>query len=186
MNKIGTFTATASIISLLLAPATFAGQERDTGEETGMPQTHQQAPAAPAQKDQGTLTPSAPPAMKAQPMEGKAAQHLKASQVIGFNVKNRQGEELGQIGELVVDPQDGRIAYAVLSVGGFLGMGDKLFAIPWEALTPMAEQPTFTLDVDKEKLAKAPGFDESTWPDMANREWGTSVHKYYDQKPYWE
>jgi len=186
MKKIGTFTTTASIISLLLAPAAFAGQEQDTGKEMGIPQTHKQAPAVPAQNDQGTLTPSAPPAMKAQPLKETETQHLKASKVIGFNVKNRQGEELGQIEELVIDPQDGRIAYAVLSVGGFLGMGDKLFAIPWEALTPMPEQQTFNLDVDKEKLAKAPGFDENTWPDMANREWGTSVHKYYDQKPYWE
>jgi sporulation protein YlmC with PRC-barrel domain len=186
MNRIGTFTATASIIGLLLAPATFAEQERGAEKEMGMPQTHQQAPAAPAQKDQGISTPSAPTAPQVRPTTGRAAQPLKASQVIGFNVKNRQGEELGQIEELMIDPQDGRIAYAVLSVGGFLGMGDKLFAVPWEALTPMPEEQTFNLDVNKEKLAQAPGFDKNNWPDMANREWETNVHKYYDQKPHGE
>ena len=119
-------------------------------------------------------------------MEGKTALPLKASQVIGFNVKNYQGEKLGQIEELMINPQDGRIAYAVLSVGGFLGMGDKLFAVPWEALTPMPEEQTFSLDVDKEKLAQAPGFDKNSWPSTASRNWGTNVSKNYHQKPYGE
>lgn len=186
MNRIGTFAATASIIGLLLAPATFAEQGRDTGKKAGMPQTHQQAPAMPAQKDQGAPKPSAPAEMKTQPMQGEKAQLFKASKLIGYSVKNGQGEELGEIEELMIDPQNGRITYAVLSVGGFLGMGDKLFAIPWEALAPMPEQQTFDLDVNKEKLETAPGFDGNNWPDMADREWGASVHKYYDQKPYWE
>jgi len=76
--------------------------------------------------------------------------------------------------------------YVVLSFGGFLGMGDKLFAIPWEVLTPMPEGETFKLDVKKEKLGEAPGFDKNNWPDLANRDWGTSVYKFYNQKPSWE
>ena len=186
MNKIGTFTVAASMVSLLLAPAAFAGQALDSQKETGSPQPHEQAPSSSAQQDQGTLKPSAPTGLTVQPTPGGKASLFRASELIGYSVKNAQGEELGAIEELVINPQDGRITYAVLSVGGFLGMGDKLFAIPWEALTPMPEGQTFNLDVNKKKLAEAPGFDKNNWPDMANREWGTSVHKYYDQKPYWQ
>jgi len=170
MNTIGTFTVAASIISLLFAPAAFTGQELDYEKETGSSQPHQQAPASPAQTDHGTLEPSAPTGLTVQPMPGSKAQLFKASELIGYSVKNKQGEELGAIEELVINPQDGRIAYAVLSFGGFLGMGDKLLAIPWESLTPMPEQQSFYLDVNKEKLAETPGFDETNWPDMNTRE----------------
>jgi len=170
MNKIGIFTVTASIVSLLLAPAAFAGQELDSQKETGSPQTHEQAPASPAEKNQGTLKPLAPTELTAQPMPGGKALLFKASELIGYSVKNKQGEDVGEIEELVVNSQDGRIAYAVLSFGGFLGMGDKLFAIPWKSLTPIPEQQSFSLDVDKEKLAETPGFDDTNWPDMAPHE----------------
>jgi len=185
MNKIRIFPVTVSIVGLLLAPAAFAGQALDSHKETGSVQTHEQAPASPAQRDQGTLKPLAPTGLTVRSMpEDKA--FFKANELIGSSVKNAQGEELGSIEELVINPQDGRVIYAVLSFGGFLGMGDKLFAIPWEALTPMPEGETFKLDVKKEKLAEAPGFNKNNWPDMANRDWGTSVHKFYNQKPSWE
>jgi len=167
MNMIGIFTVTASIVSLLLAPAAFAGQELDSQKEIESPQTHEQAPASPAQKDQGTLMRSAPTELTAQPMSRGKAPLFKASKLIGYSVKNKQGEEVGEIEELVINSQDGRIAYAVLSFGGFLGMGDKLFAIPWKSLTPIPEQQSFSLDIDKEKLAETPGFDDTNWPDMA-------------------
>jgi len=185
MNKIRIFPVIASIVSLLLASAAFAGQALDSQKETGSAQTHEQAPASPTQRDQGTLKPLAPTGLTVRSMpEDKAL--FKANEIIGSSVKNGQGEELGAIEELVINPQDGRVIYAVLSVGGFLGMGDKLFAIPWEALTPMPGEQTFKLDVKKEKLAGAPGFDKNNWPDMANRKWGSSVYKFYDQKPSWK
>lgn len=170
MNKISIFIVTASIVSLLLAPAAFAGQELDSQEETGSPQTHEQAPASPAQKDQGTMMPSAPTELTGQPVPGGKAPLFKASKLIGYSVKNKQGEQVGEIEELVINSQDGRIAYAVLSFGGFLGMGDKLFAIPWKSLTPIPEQQSFSLDIDKEKLAETPGFDDTNWPDMTLHE----------------
>jgi sporulation protein YlmC with PRC-barrel domain len=185
MNKIRIFPVTALIVGLLLAPAAFAGQALDSHKETESMQTHEQAPASSAQRDQGTVKPPAPTGLTVRSMPGDKA-FFKANELIGSSVKNAQGEELGSIEELVINPQDGRVIYAVLSFGGFLGMGDKLFAIPWEALTPMPEGETFKLDVKKEKLAEAPGFDKNNWPDMANREWGTSVHKFYNQKPSWE
>jgi sporulation protein YlmC with PRC-barrel domain len=170
MNKIGRFTVTASIVGFLLAPAAFAGQALDSQKETGSAQTHEQAPASPAQKDQGTLKPSASTGLTVQPMPGDKAPLFKASELIGYNVKNKQGEEIGEIEELVINSQDGRIAYAVLSFGGFLGMGDKLFTIPWKSLTPIPGQQSFSLDINKEKLAETPGFDDTNWPDMVTHE----------------
>ncbi len=111
---------------------------------------------------------------------------LSASSLIGDGVTNRAGEDLGGITELMVDINTGHIAYAVLSFGGFLGLGDKLFAVPWKALTIDTDNKKFVFDVQKERLENAPGFDQDNWPDMANEQWGREIHSYYGHKPYWE
>jgi sporulation protein YlmC with PRC-barrel domain len=112
---------------------------------------------------------------------------LSASTIIGDKVLNTAGEHLGNIKELMIDLDGGLIAYAVLSFGGFLGMGDKLFAIPWEALTIDEENHSVILDVDKEVLKEAPGFDKDNWPDNAKYEagWLLGVYEYYGYSPYW-
>jgi sporulation protein YlmC with PRC-barrel domain len=114
-------------------------------------------------------------------------QVLQATAVIGNKVVNPAGEQLGNLKELVIDLEDGRIAYAVLSFGGFMGMGDKLFAIPWEALVPNPQDRTFILDVEKEVLKEAPGFDKDHWPDKAQYEagWLRDIYEYYGYSPYW-
>ena len=81
---------------------------------------------------------------------------------------NRAGENLGEIEELMIDLENGRVAYAVVSFGGFVGIGNKLFAVPFEALELDAENHCFVLDVPREKLEKAPGFDKDKWPDFAD------------------
>jgi PRC-barrel domain len=87
---------------------------------------------------------------------------------------------------VVIDRASGRITYAVVSFGGFLGMGEKLFAVPWGAFSqPKADQDKFVLDIDKERLKNAPGFDEHNWPQMASQEWVTSLYSYYHVPPYW-
>lgn len=111
---------------------------------------------------------------------------LAASDIIGSRVDNPAGEHLGKIEDLTIDLNQGRIAYAVLSFGGFLGLGDKLFALPWNALKINARDQRFILDVDKETLEAAPGFDKDNWPDMADPAWGSEIHRYYGQQPYWE
>jgi sporulation protein YlmC with PRC-barrel domain len=111
---------------------------------------------------------------------------LAADTLTGDKVVNLQNEDLGKIEHLMIDLGTGRIAYAVLSFGGFLGMGDKLFAIPWSALTVDTFEKRFILQVDKELLKRAPGFDKEQWPNMADRAWGTQVFKYYGAKPYWD
>jgi len=110
---------------------------------------------------------------------------LAADTLTGDTVVNRQKEDLGKIEHLMIDVQTGRVAYAVLSFGGFLGMGDKLFAIPWSALAIDTGEKQFVLEVDKKSLESAPGFDKAHWPDMADRAWGAEVNKYYGAKPYW-
>lgn len=109
----------------------------------------------------------------------------RASKVIGQNVKSPDAKSLGEIKDLVLDPR-GRIAYAVLSYGGFMGLGIKLFAVPWSAFTWNSDKHYYVLSVDKETLKRAPGFDKQRWPDMANSKWHEDVYKYYNQKPYWQ
>jgi sporulation protein YlmC with PRC-barrel domain len=111
----------------------------------------------------------------------------RATQAIGMKVEDTTGKNLGDVNDLVVDDATGRVVYGVLSFGGFLGMGDKLFAIPWHALRQSAKaDDKFVLDVPKDKLEAAPGFDKKTWPNMADHRWGLDIHKYYGENPYWD
>jgi sporulation protein YlmC with PRC-barrel domain len=109
---------------------------------------------------------------------------MSAGSLTGDDVYNQKGEDLGDIKELMLDMRSGRIGYAVLSCGGFLGMGDKLFAVPWSALTLDAGNKRFVLDVDKDRLKDAPGFDKDHWPDMADQAWSSKIHKYYGTTPH--
>ena len=84
----------------------------------------------------------------------------------------------------MLDMASGRGSYAVLSFGGILGMGEKLFAVPWDALTLDTENKRFTLNVKKDSLSQAPGFDKDSWPDMADQNWARGIHEYYGTKPY--
>jgi sporulation protein YlmC with PRC-barrel domain len=117
---------------------------------------------------------------------GPGPEVMSADTLCGDNVVKAEGEELGEVTEIMLDVPSGRIAYAVMSCGGFLGMGDKLFAIPWSALTLDAERKCFVLNIDKERLENAPGFDKGKWPAMADMKWATEVHSYYGVRPYWE
>lgn len=104
---------------------------------------------------------------------------LSATTITGDKVCNIQDEHLGKIQDLMIDVSDGTIRFAVLSSGGLLGMGDRLFAIPWKALKQDKENKCFVLDVDVERLKNAPGFDKDQWPQMADAAWNTSIESYY-------
>jgi len=113
----------------------------------------------------------------------------RASETIGMAVYNSAGDKLGKIEDLVFNPANGNIRYAVLSFGGFLGVGDKYFAIPMNHLqveakkgsVTGAEKYEFVLNVDKDRLKNAPGFDAKNWPDFGDAAYGTSVDKFYGQ-----
>ena len=116
---------------------------------------------------------------------GPGPEVMDAATLIGDDVVNAQGDDLGKIEAIMLDVRSGRIAYAVLSFGGFLGFGSKLFAIPWNALTLDAKEERFVLNVSREKLENAEGFDKDNWPTMADTAWATRIHAYYEVEPYW-
>jgi sporulation protein YlmC with PRC-barrel domain len=111
---------------------------------------------------------------------------LSSSSMCSDHVKNAAGEDLGKIENLMIDLHSGRIAYAVLSFGGFLKMGNKLFAVPWEALKVDSVNKKIILAVDKSRLEDATGFDKDNWPDMADPSFGSILYRHYGFKPYWE
>jgi sporulation protein YlmC with PRC-barrel domain len=104
---------------------------------------------------------------------------LSATTITGDDIFNMKDENLGKIQDIMLDMEEGTIRYVVLSSGGFLGMGDHLFAVPWKALTHDAANKRFTLDVDVERLKNAPGFDKEHWPNMADPTWNSTVESYY-------
>lgn len=138
-------------------------------------------PSKDVQGQQGARIVQRQPAQSA----GPGPEVLAAETLQGDDVINQQGEKLGSIEDIMLDVRSGKVAYAVLSFGGILGMGDKLFAIPWAALTLDADRKCFVLDVPKDRLQNAPGFDKDHWPSMADQSWATQVYSYYNQEPYW-
>lgn len=111
--------------------------------------------------------------------KGPGPELMGADTLIGDHVHNMQNEHLGEIKEIMIDMRSGKIAYAVMSSGGVLGIGGKLFAVPWEALQLDTANKQFRMDMDKERIANAPGFDTDHWPDMANPQWKSQIHSYY-------
>lgn len=116
--------------------------------------------------------------------QGPGPDLMGADTLIGNDVYNHNEEDLGDIKEIMLDVRSGRVSYAVLSFGGFLSMGEKLFAVPWNALTLDTVNKRFVLNVEKERLENAPGFDKDNWPNMADENWATEIHSFYGTKPY--
>lgn len=110
---------------------------------------------------------------------------LKGSDVVGMDLHNTADEDLGEIEDLMIDLNSGRIGYAVLSFGGVLGVNEKLFAVPWQTLKMNSEGDKFVINVQKDKLANAPGFDKNNWPNMADLNWSKDVHAFYGSDPNW-
>lgn len=110
---------------------------------------------------------------------------LSATSLIGNKVKNPAGEDLGKIEEIMLDLDFGRVSYAVVSFGGFLGFGDKLFAVPFDSLQLDTDEHCCILNVPKERLENAPGFDKDDWPDFADRDWGRTIYTHYGTEVYW-
>lgn len=108
---------------------------------------------------------------------------MGAGTLTGNDVFNDADEDLGEIREIMLDVRTGRVCYAVLSFGGFFGVGEKLFAVPWAALELDTTCRCFVLRVSKARLESAPGFDKHHWPDMADPEWARDVHRFYGTQP---
>jgi sporulation protein YlmC with PRC-barrel domain len=117
--------------------------------------------------------------------DGPGPDVMAASTLDGTKAVSSDGEHVGKISDIMLDVRGGRIAYAVLASGGFLGVGDTLHAIPWNALTLDTDDKCFVLDASAEQIRNAPSFDKDNWPSMADVEWSTSLHTYYNRSPYW-
>lgn len=118
--------------------------------------------------------------------QGPGPRIMAADTLEGDRVRNAAGEDLGSIEHIMIDVPSGRVTYAVLAYGGFLGMGDKLFAVPWRALTLNPEEKCFQLNASRDRLKQAPGFDKDSWPTMADETWAREIHEYYGTNPYWD
>jgi osmotically-inducible protein OsmY len=101
---------------------------------------------------------------------------FRSSSVVGSAVKDVSGKDAGKIEDLLLDHR-GHVSYAVVSFGGFLGIGDKLFAVPWDAVVMDASSRTVYIDVKKENLEKSPSFAADKWPDANDRDWSQGVKK---------
>lgn len=163
-----------TIAALLLASSSWA-QQAPPATQTNQPTAPTfRSPATDPVDRTGTFRDSAT-------REAGQDRIFRASKIIGITVKNRADENLGSINDLALDPRDGRLAYAAVSMGGFLGVGDKLFAVPWEALEIRDVNGSLVafLDVDKKRMENAQGFDKEHWPDMANEKWRTENDRPY-------
>ena len=115
---------------------------------------------------------------------GPGPELMGADTLVGNDVYNHKDEDLGDIKEIMLDMRSGKVGYAVLSFGGFLGMGEKLFAVPWNALVLDTKNKRFMLNVEKDRLKGAPGFDKDQWPNMSDQSWAKEIHSYYGTEPY--
>ena len=113
------------------------------------------------------------------------AMEYQASQIMGKGIQNYEGKIVGVIRDLMIDPRNSGIALAIFSPGGFLGIPMKFVAVPFRALTFDPDKKVYLLDVSREEIAEAPGFERGQWPQQANRAWETEVYRYYGQTPEW-
>ncbi|SIT43924.1 PRC-barrel domain-containing protein [Paraburkholderia piptadeniae] len=109
---------------------------------------------------------------------------MPTSAFAGVTVISVDGNDVGRVLEIMADMRDGRIVYAVLAEGEFLGTGLTLWAIPWSALTLDITNECFRLDMSAQQIKDAPEFDGDDWPSMADAAWGQRVHKYDNRPPY--
>jgi sporulation protein YlmC with PRC-barrel domain len=111
---------------------------------------------------------------------------IAADQVEGTRVYNRAGENLGSVEDIMIDKLSGKIAYAVVSFGGFLGMGDRHYPLPWEKLDYDTNMGGFVVDLDKKMLEGAPSYTDEESVGWEDPTWGRRVNDYYGARPYWE
>lgn len=117
---------------------------------------------------------------------GPGPRLMTADTLTGNKVVNQQNETLGTVQDIMLDVPRGRIAYLVMSSGGFLGLGDRLFAIPWSVLALDTDRKCFVLDARKSTFENAPGFDKNHWPSLAEEDdWHQRVHGHFNADPDW-
>jgi PRC-barrel domain len=109
---------------------------------------------------------------------------ISSDMVVGTSVYNLQGEDLGSIYSIMVDKISGQVAYAVMSFGGFLGIGESYHPLPWRMLKYDVRQNGYVVDIDRRRLERAPSYNASSMPDWSDRAYGHGVDTYYGVPPY--
>ena len=111
---------------------------------------------------------------------------IAAHKVQGTGVHNTALEKLGTVEDIMIDKASGRIAYAVLSFGGFLGIGDRYYPLPWEKLTYDKELGGYVVDLDRETLEGAPSYTDAATAEWNDEEWSRGVYAHYGVPPFWD
>lgn len=109
---------------------------------------------------------------------------ISADKVTGTNVYNRQGDKLGSVYDVMLNKMNGQVAYAIMSFGGFLGMGESYHPLPWRALTYDTGLDGYVVDIDRNRLQGAPYYTSPDEPDWSDRAYGQSIDRYYGVLPY--
>ena len=115
----------------------------------------------------------------------ESASVISASKVTGTNVYNTAGEPLGEINDVMIDKRSGKIAYAIMSFGGFLGIGEQYHPLPWATLKYDTRQGGYVVGLTKEQLQGAPTYGHQDAPAWGDRAYETRIHDYYKTAPYW-
>jgi hypothetical protein len=111
---------------------------------------------------------------------------IGANKVDGTKVFDVTGDELGKIHEIMIDKVSGKVAYAVMSFGGFMGLGENFHPLPWSALRYDTEADGYVIDMPKDRLQAAPAFKENERPMWTDRDYERRLHAYYNSPPYWQ
>lgn len=120
------------------------------------------------------------------PERFKGMKLVRASQVIGNELWNQKADKIGEIEELLLHPNSGKVAYGVVDIGTWAGYGDKLATVPWSLIRQSKEAtPGYVLNVDKAKLTNEVFFERNTWPDYNDSAWNTRTYGYYGMPYYW-
>ncbi len=147
----------------------------------------EEAGAEPQAHDAATIHRESTTTQQSHLAAAMAGKTRRASDLIGMEVKNNQNERVGEVKDLVIDLNSGRVTYAVISAGGFLGMGDRLYAVPPSVLKRASDEQTLVFNTDKETLRAAPSFEGKNWSEAtADQRFATEVYRYYGQQPYWQ
>jgi hypothetical protein len=115
----------------------------------------------------------------------KPHQLIASDRVEGTAVRRPNGDMIGHIERLMIDKISGKVSYAVLSFGGFLGMGTNLLPLPWGRLSYNTTFEAYELDIDDEELKRAPSFRADKDFDWGDRAQEAELHRYYGMPPYW-
>jgi len=110
---------------------------------------------------------------------------ISASKVEGTSVYNRKGDKLGTVEDIMIDKYTGQVGYAVMSFGGFLGIGHRHHPLPWQVLDYDEQMGGYIVELDKKQLEGAPSYEADADPNWEDRDWGKKVHDYYNVPPYW-